>query len=94
MSFHSACHTFTFTIQLGASCGIRPIKGYLRCQGITASQQRISDILKSLNPEASNHRRETMGRVLNPIPYSSDGFGHKYHLDQNEKLIHYGKLPF
>jgi hypothetical protein len=32
-----------------------------------------------------------MGRTLNPVPYSADDFGDKYHLDQNEKFIHYGK---
>ena len=26
----------------------------------------------------------------NPIPYKANYFGHKLHLDQNEKLIHYG----
>ena len=29
-------------------------------------------------------------RSLNPIPYSADYFGHKVHVDQNEKLVLYG----
>lgn len=77
-------------IQLGSSCGIRPVQGYLRSKGKIVSQQRIANTLKQVNPAASAHRRASMGRSLNPIPYSSDGFGHKFHLDQNEKLVHYG----
>ena len=27
---------------------------------------------------------------MNPIPYQGDYFGHKLHVDQNEKLVFYG----
>ena len=27
---------------------------------------------------------------MNPIPYQADYFGHKLHVDQNEKLVIYG----
>jgi len=26
----------------------------------------------------------------NPVPYHADYFGHKLHIDQNEKLVMYG----
>ena len=29
-------------------------------------------------------------RLTNPIPYSSKYFGHKVHIDQNEKLVLFG----
>ena len=29
-------------------------------------------------------------RQLNPVPYSAEYFGHKVHIDQNEKLVMYG----
>ncbi len=27
---------------------------------------------------------------MNPVPYYAEYFGHKMHIDQNEKLIRYG----
>ena len=35
-------------------------------------------------------RNNNTARMLNPIPYRADHFGHKLHLDQNEKLVMYG----
>ena len=29
-------------------------------------------------------------KQLNPVPYSAEYFGHKVHIDQNEKLVMYG----
>ena len=29
-------------------------------------------------------------RLLNPIPYYAQYYGHKLHVDQNEKLVRYG----
>lgn len=31
-----------------------------------------------------------MARHTNPIPYHAEYFGHKLHIDQNEKLVMYG----
>ena len=28
--------------------------------------------------------------IINPIPYHADYFGHKLHIDQNEKLVMFG----
>ena len=64
----------------------------MRSQGLTVAKHRIAAALKNADPEASSVRLKTMGRSLNPVPYSANGFGHKYHLDQNEKLIHYGMI--
>lgn len=36
------------------------------------------------------HRRSHSYRLFNPIPYYAEYFGHKMHVDQNEKLIHFG----
>ena len=29
---------------------------------------------------------------MNPVPYRADYFGHKLHIDQNEKLVMYGVI--
>lgn len=39
----------------------------------------------------SHHaRRSETARLLNPMPYHADYFGHKFHCDQNEKLVMFG----
>ena len=35
-------------------------------------------------------RRQHTYRLLNPVPYYAEYFGHKIHIDQNEKLTSYG----
>ena len=34
--------------------------------------------------------RDTTARHTNPVPYYAEYFGHKLHIDQNEKLVMYG----
>ena len=64
--------------------------GYLRgVKGVRASEGRVGAALRELNPNASNRRAETAGRSLNPKTYRADYFGHKIHIDQNEKLAMY-----
>lgn len=38
----------------------------------------------------SHARRVNTARQINPIPYRADYFGHKLHVDQNEKLVMFG----
>lgn len=35
-------------------------------------------------------RRTHSYRLLNPTPYYAECFGHKLHVDQNEKLVRFG----
>ena len=35
-------------------------------------------------------RQRRTYRLLNPVPYYAEYFGHKIHFDQNEKLTSYG----
>lgn len=64
--------------------------GFLRSQGIRVSETRVGQALCQANPQYHHNRREATTRSLNPIPYSADYFGHKVHVDQNEKLVLYG----
>ena len=64
--------------------------GLLSSQGIRVSQRRIGESLQRVNPGYQHARQTTTARRLNPIPYHADYFGHKVHIDQNEKMIMFG----
>ena len=64
--------------------------GLLSSHGIKASQLRVGDALRRTNPLHHQRRCTSTARMMNPIPYSADYFGHKLHVDQNEKLVMYG----
>ena len=67
------------------------MKGYIRQNhSVNVSQRRISNALKTVAPNYHNQRRNDTARLVNPIPYRADYFGHKLHVDQNEKLALYG----
>lgn len=68
------------------------ITGYLRQKfpGIKFGENRVGEVLRNVNPRAHNRRRNITERLINPIPYRADYFGHKLHIDQNEKLVMYG----
>ena len=53
-------------------------------------QNRIGKALATVAPNYHQRRRTIIARSINPIPYRADYFGHKLHVDQNEKLIMYG----
>lgn len=64
--------------------------GLLASQGIRVGQRRVGESLKRVNPGYHLARRTCTARQLNPIPYHADYFGHKLHIDQNEKLVMFG----
>ena len=57
---------------------------------INISQRRIGLALSATTPQYHSRRRSDTARLTNPIPYRADYFGHKMHIDQNEKLVMYG----
>lgn len=64
--------------------------GVLRSKGIHVNEGKVGRALKRIDPETQRAREETAGRSLNPKCYKADYFGHKVHLDQNEKLRMFG----
>jgi len=50
----------------------------------------VGSVLNQINPIATQERRTNSGRSLNPKQYKANYFGHKVHVDQNEKLVMYG----
>ena len=64
--------------------------GVLQSKGIKVCEKKVGQSLRRLDPASQRKREETAGRSLNPKCYSADYFGHKVHIDQNEKLVMFG----
>ena len=64
--------------------------GVLASQGIRAGPQRVGQSLARVQPANHERRANRTERQTNPIPYSAKYFGHKVHIDQNEKLVLFG----
>ena len=77
-------------IKVGEVYGRRMMTGYLLSKGERFSENRVRLSLQRVGPESHERRRSDTIDKTNPIPYTAFYFGHKYHLDQNEKLIRYG----
>lgn len=86
--FRSKCLSF---FQVGPVYGRKMMTGYIRQKhNISIGQNRIGRSLATVNPTHHQRRRQNTARQTNPIPYRADYFGHKLHIDQNEKLVMYG----
>ena len=64
--------------------------GYLRSQGSNISERKVGESMRRTDIAGCSRRMETVGRSLNPKLYHADYFGHKLHIDQNEKLVMFG----
>lgn len=66
------------------------MKGYLASKGVHISDWRLRSALARASP--INHQQRQHGRVqcTNPHVYYAYYFGHKIHVDQNEKCAMYG----
>ena len=76
--------------KVGACYGGGTIQGYLRSKGINVSVRKINSVLKEMDPDAFEARRNDTVDRTNPVPYKALYFGYKGHIDQNEKLVRYG----
>ena len=67
------------------------LTGYIRHKtNLAVGETRIGEALNATFPRNATRRRENTHRAVNPVPYRADYFGHKLHIDQNEKLAMYG----
>ena len=66
------------------------LKGALESNGIKVSEGRVAASLQRVAPIQYEQRRHDAMDKLNPSPYIALYFGHKLHLDQNEKLKMFG----
>ena len=77
-------------MQMEPVYGRKTMTGLLASQGLKVSQVRVRASLRCTNPLHHHQRKNSTARQLNPILYSAEYFGHKVHVDQNEKLVMYG----
>ena len=75
---------------MGPVYGRKTMTGLLSSQGLLVSQTRVGASLRRSDPQSHYRRCTSTARLLNPTPYCADYFGHKIHIDQNEKLVMYG----
>ncbi|XP_019860944.1 PREDICTED: uncharacterized protein LOC109589282 [Amphimedon queenslandica] len=66
------------------------IKGLLDSKGVYIREGKVAQSLKRVDPQAYTRRSNNTVDRTNPVPYHASGFGHKLHLDQNEKLVMFG----
>lgn len=67
------------------------MKGYLKGnKSINVSERKLKGIMPSLAPIDHSMRQSNSHERRNPAIYSARYFGHKIHMDQNEKLVNYG----
>ena len=66
------------------------MKGFLSSKGINIGESKVAESLQRVAPESYERRRQSTIDRTNPVPYHASAFGHKLHLDQNEKLIMFG----
>ena len=70
------------------------MKGYLHSKGVFVSEKKVAQSLQRVAPESYEQQRQNTLDRTNPFPYNSMYFGHKLHIDQNEKLIMVGVTHF
>ena len=66
------------------------LKGYIQSKGVLVSERKLKSALPRMSPLWHNARQQNSHERSNPSIYVARYFGHKLHLDQNEKLVHYG----
>lgn len=66
------------------------MSGLLRAQGWCVGENRVGDSLQRVHPSYYHSRRVETTRHMNPLPYVANYFGHKLHIDQNEKIGMFG----
>ena len=65
------------------------MQGKLAAENIKVHDKRISRSLQRVAPTYSRQREQNTAKLLNPVPFQADYFGHMMHLDQNEMLAMY-----
>ncbi len=68
------------------------MKGYLESKigSSLACEQRVRRSSARVSPVYQQQRQTQSERQTNPHPYAAEYYGHKLHLNQNEKLVMYG----
>ncbi|XP_070556173.1 uncharacterized protein [Ptychodera flava] len=76
--------------EVGPTYGVKTMLGYLDANGLKIGRVRLRNSLRRSHPDFHERRRNDTARQTNPVPYYAAYFGHKLHVDQNEKLVAFG----
>ena len=66
------------------------MKGYLASEGVFTYERQLKTMLPSISPVWHQGWQQNSHERSNPAIYVVRYFGHKLHMDQNEKLMHCG----
>ena len=66
------------------------MKGYLASKGVFTSEHQLKTMLPLTSTVWHQGRQQNSHERSNPAIYVARYFGHKLHVNQNEKLVHYG----
>ncbi|XP_026122138.1 uncharacterized protein LOC113105304 [Carassius auratus] len=75
--------------ETGPTFGRKMMTGYLASKGLRAAERRVGSALRLVH-QPYHQARLQGARNFNPVPYNAEYFGHKLHMDQNEKLVMFG----
>lgn len=64
--------------------------GLLAADGFKVAEKRVGHSLRKVRPDYHQKRSTCTHSQINPVPYTSNYFGEKLHVDQNEKLVMFG----
>ena len=70
--------------------GRRTLTGLLASRGVKAGERRVGESLRYVSPVYCQARTNSVARMTNPASYRAIYFGHKLHIDQNEKNVMFG----
>jgi len=62
----------------------------LATKEIKAGEKRVGESLKYVSPLYCQAHTNSVARMMNPVSYRADYFGHIIHIDQNEKNVMVG----
>lgn len=80
----------TAVSQVGPTYGRKTMKGLLASRGVIAGDKQIGRSLATVQPAYLKRRLTRTESETNPHMYYAEYFGHKLHVDQNEKLVMFG----
>ena len=66
------------------------LRGYIASKGASISERGWKKYVPYLSPQWHTARQQASQERSNPPLYIARYFGHKLHIDQNEKLVNYG----
>ena len=81
---------FLIYLLVGPTYGRKTMTGLLHSQRISAGENQVGHALAEVQPQYHYRRVTQTESETDSYPYFAEHFGHKIHIDQNEKLVMFG----